>query len=250
MSVNTNQTSRRRAERISLSIPVKVEYQESKEVSWNEITRFQSISAFGADFALSQKVAVGQLLLLTATFPPEFRGFDYSVWTLVRRCEPIKASGSSKEHFLIGVGFIGKYPPISHRANPGKRYLLSGFNKDGFCEIAEMRADDELSHPKFSFKIQRREERHSIPFEAIVEILDEKENPIFQESTVTENISHRGSAIKTVLDSEIGSYVRISLVGYDISILAAVRNRRIGEDGVSRLHLENIDGRFPLEGIG
>ena len=143
MQTETVNKSRRRVERISLTIPVRVDCQESKIVSWSEITRFHSISAIGADLSLTRKVMVGQLLLLTSSFPSKLRRFDYSetqyrVWTLVRHCKLIEASGSSKESFLVGLAFIGQYPPQSYRKSPDKRYLLSNFNQAGFCEISEI----------------------------------------------------------------------------------------------------------------
>ncbi len=249
MQTETINKSRRRVERISLTIPVRVDCQESKIVSWSEITRFDSLSSFGAGFALSQKVEVGQLLLLTASFPSELRDSDYSVWTLVRYCDVIKPLGNSKEHYSVGVAFMGKYPPVNHRANLDKRYLLSGFNQDGFCEIREMGTDPDPLDSPASFKIVRQDKRHSIPFEVFVEVLDEKQKAIDYDLTITENVSRGGSALKTNLDARIGSFVRISLIGYDISILAIVRNRHIGENGISRLHLESIDQQFPLDGV-
>ena len=97
--------------------------------------------------------------------------------------------------------------------------------------------------------VARRDERYAIPFEVYIEILDEKQSPIDHDLTFTENISRRGSAVRTILDAQIGHYLRINPIGYDLSILAIVRNRRIDEDGVPRLHLEFLDNQFPLERI-
>jgi len=241
--------SRRRVERASLSITVRVDRQESKNVLSSEITRFQTLSSFGADFILSQKVEVGQLLLLTASFPSDVKGFDYQIWTLVRHCQAVKSSGRAKEHFLVGVAFVGKYPPINHRQNPDKRYVLSNFNKDGFCEISEMSSDVTASFSEENYEVSPRDNRYPIPFEIFVEVLDEKQNPVEYEFTVTENINQKGSAVKTFLDAEIGNYLKIGLVEGNFSILAIVRHRRIGDDGIPRLHLEFLNQKFPLEGI-
>jgi hypothetical protein len=250
-AAQTNAPSRRRVERIALTIPVRVDGQVNKDALWSEITRFNSISAFGAGFELNRKVLVGQLLLLTTSFPAKLRCFDFSeaqyrVWSLVRHCEPIE---SAPEGYRVGVAFLGKNPPISHLENPAKRYLLSSFNQLGFCEITEI--DDENSNfiPEEKVFIPRRDERYSIPFEVFIEILDEKQNPLDHDLTFTENVSRHGSAIRTILDAKIGHYVRLNPVGYDLSILAVVRNRRVDEDGIPRLHLEFLDQQFPLEGI-
>jgi len=37
---------------------------------------------------------------------------------------------------------------------------------------------------------------------------------------------------------------------YRISIIAAVRARRMGDNGIPRLHLEFVDKQWPLEDIG
>ncbi len=254
MQAETDKKSRRRIERISLSIPVRVEGRENKDVSWSEMTHFHSISAFGAGFNLSHKVIVGQLLLLTTAFPTKLRCYDFSevqykVWTLVRHCESVKISENSKEIFTIGVAFLGKNPPVSHLENPSKRYLLSNFNKNGFCEISELGDNDDEPLAEKHTLVERRDERYAIPFEVFVEILDEKQNPIDHDLTFTENVSRSGSAIRTILNAQVGNYVKINPVGYDLSILAVVRNRRTDEDGISRLHLEFIDQQFPLDGI-
>ncbi len=241
--------SRRRVERAPLSITVRVDRQESKNALSSEITRFHTLSSFGADFILSQRVEVGQLLLLTATFPSNVEGFDYQIWTLVRHCQAVKSSSRTKEHFLVGVAFVGKYPPINHRQNPDKRYILSNFNQAGFCEISEMSSAVTASFSEANYEISPRDNRYPIPFEIFVEVLDEKQNPVEYEYTVTENINQKGSVVKTFLDAEIGDYVKISLIEGNFSILAIVRNRRIGDDGIPRLHLEFLDQKFPLEGI-
>jgi hypothetical protein len=243
--------SRRRIERIQLSIPVRINGEESKNEVWDEVTRFDSISAFGAGFKLNHKVGVGQLLLLTTPFPTKLRHFDYGeaqyrVWALVRHCALVE---NSTEQYSVGVAFLGKNPPLSFLENPGKRYLLSNFNKLGFCEISEIEAKEEKVLENEKAMVERRDERYSIPFEVFIEFLDDKQTPIDHDLTYTENVSLRGSAVRTILDAQIDNYVRINPLGYDLSILAIVRNRQIDEDGIPRLHLELLDSQFPLEGI-
>jgi hypothetical protein len=46
-----------------------------------------------------------------------------------------------------------------------------------------------------------------------------------------------------------GSFVRVASDRYSIKIISVVRGRRLGPDGLPRLHLEFIDHFFPLEGI-
>jgi hypothetical protein len=48
---------------------------------------------------------------------------------------------------------------------------------------------------------------------------------------------------------EIGEFVRVKSENYNVSIISIVRGRRIGQDGIPRLHVEFVDRLFPLEGI-
>ena len=66
---------------------------------------------------------------------------------------------------------------------------------------------------------------------------------------MTENISRRGAAVFTTLLVERGRLVRLTSTQYQLSIVAAVRGRRAGPDGIMRLHLEFVDRQWPLEGI-
>ena len=80
----------------------------------------------------------------------------------------------------------------------------------------------------------------------MIEALDEGGRVSERETTVTENISRRGAAVFTSLDLAHGRYVRMTSVQYQISVIAAVRARRTGENGIPRLHLEFVDKQWPL----
>jgi hypothetical protein len=82
-----------------------------------------------------------------------------------------------------------------------------------------------------------------------VEVYDEKGEVSARETTVTENISRRGAAVFTTLDVERGRLINLSSTQYQLTVLAAVRGRRVGPDGIMRLHLEFVDRPWPLEGI-
>ena len=82
-----------------------------------------------------------------------------------------------------------------------------------------------------------------------VEAYNEKGEIGQRETTVTENISRRGAAVFTTLNVERGSLIRLSSTQYQMAVVAAVRARRAGPDGIMRLHLEFIDREWPLEGI-
>jgi hypothetical protein len=85
-----------------------------------------------------------------------------------------------------------------------------------------------------------------MPVEVTVEVFDEKGQISQRETTVTENISRRGAAVFTTLNVASGRFVKLTSNQYQLSILAAVRGRRVGTDGIPRLHLEFVGQEWPL----
>ena len=96
---------------------------------------------------------------------------------------------------------------------------------------------------------KRRETRHSIPIEVDIEVIGEKSDAPVIEKTVTENISRTGATVFTSLNIDRGRFVKITSEHYKVSIFAAVRARRVGPDGIVRLHVEFAGGEWPLAGI-
>ncbi len=240
----------RRIRRISLTLPVRIEAQVDRTVSWTEVTRLNDISAFGAGFVLKRPVKRGRLLHLTLPLPRQLRCFDftepqYNVWGLVRRCVPIsdRLSGDS---YALGVAFIGKRPPGSFADNPAKLYEIKHREEEGLWHIKEAEAfPDERNLPKD----QRRQSRFPIPLTLLVEMIDGNGDVLASETTVTENLSIGGAAIFTTLNLEVGSFLRVTSDQYNTTIISVVRGKRMGADGIARLHIEFIDRFFPLEGI-
>lgn len=235
---------RRRADRIALPIPVRVESKESKEITWNEITRFQTISPCGAGFILRREVKVGQLLFLTAPIPQKLRQYDFSeqqyrIWGVARYCNLVQ---ENPDLYQIGVAFVGKYPPLSYHENPYTLYDLSGFNKQGFPEINETAVD-------FAKNIRQPDPRFLIPFEVFLEVIGQSNNIIASETAISENVSVGGAAIFSNLDVKADDIVRVRFKLFNIPIMAKVRNRRIAPDGTQRIHLEFLDRQLPLEGM-
>ncbi|MEP6904026.1 MAG: PilZ domain-containing protein [Actinomycetota bacterium] len=235
--------SRRRAERISTQLPVRVEAHETQNKIWREVTHLKSVSKMGADFYLNRLFVIGQLLFLTIPLDKILRRYDhdaeqYCVWGIVRHCHQISVGKSNVYH--IGVAFIGKEPPFSYRKTPSAIYQFREIKKNGFWEICE---DDQLVST-------RKQPRYSIPIEVYIAVLDAEENIIAHEKTVTENISAGGAAVFSSLEIKIGDKVQIIKQHGNFSAMAMVRNRRIGKDNLPRIHLEFIDARFPLDGIG
>jgi hypothetical protein len=242
----------RRIQRISLPLPVRVEVKIDSKVSWNEVTRLSDVSAFGCGFTLKRPVKRGRLILLTIPMPRQLRSFDYSepqyrIWGVVRRCIPVGRSVESPE-YSVGVAFTGKTPPAGYLEHPSMLFdVAQRDDANGFWNImpADLMADDS-DLPKDL----RKQTRYFIPETLHLAQVDESGNVLFSETSVTENISLGGAAVFTTLKADAGSFLRVSSERFGVTILSVVRSSRVGDDGITRLHLEFIDRLFPLEGIG
>lgn len=240
----------RRINRMALTLPIRVESQVNGSVSWNEITRLNDVSAFGAGFNLRRPVRRGRLLQLTIPLPRKMRCFDftepqYKVWGLVRSCVT-KNSNTTSETHAVGVAFIGKNPPHSYLEDPTKLFEISHREDGTLWHVVDAQNSPNDSHLPREL---RRHSRHPIPANIIVERVDGEGNILQSEPTVTENLSLGGASIFTSLNVEIGSFIRVKSEQYNISIVSVVRGKRIGQDGIPRLHIEFVDRFFPLEGI-
>jgi hypothetical protein len=242
--------TRRKRERLEISLPLRVHCRESLEYEWVEMTRLSDITPFGAGFSIARPTEPGRLLHLTLAMPRQLRCFDhaepqYRVWSLVRYFSPLPKKEGSGPRFDVGVAFIGKRPPASFELDPGKRYEVAATpTESGLWKLKEQ---VDVEGPREVLGDDRPETRHHIPVEVVVEILDEKGELSAAETTVTENLSLRGAAVFTTLEAGRGRFVRVTSSQYKISVLAVVRARRPGPDGVMRLHLEFLDKTWPLE---
>ena len=243
--------SRRKRERLELSLPVRVYCRESADHDWTEMSRLLDVTPFGARFPVSRPLETGRLLHLTMPMPRQLRCFDhvepqYRLWALVRN---VKISAASEEALRCeaGVAFVGKRPPASYEADPSRRYEVARTAAEsGLWELREM-PDKAAAHVASSKP--RPDTRHNLPVEVVVEAFDEKGQVALRETTVTENISRNGAAVFTTLDVARGRFVRVTSAQYGISVVAAVRARRTGANGIPRLHLEFVGQQWPLEGI-
>jgi len=234
----------RRVKRLSLALPIRVFCRESNDYEWTEQSRLVDVSSFGAGFTLTRPVDIGRLIRLTIPLPQKLRCFDhiepmYSVWSLVRHASAIsKVSGNGSTLFRIGVGFVGKEAPFSYQADPAVRYdpVPVEVGKNSVWRLG-----------RHAVPTQRRESRLIIPLEVLVETLDERGQPALQEHTVTETISSLGTCVPTNLDVGVGRIVKINAVRDPVSVFAAIRSRKVSRDGIARLGLEFIGGRWPLE---
>jgi hypothetical protein len=252
MSTKFQGKSRRLRERLELSLPVRVYGRESEDYEWIEQTRLLDVTPFGVRLTLSRPTEPGRLLHLTLPMPRQLRCFDhvedqYRVWALVRNIKTTEALNNKPPRYEIGAAFIGKRPPESFERDPTILYdVATSVTETGLWSIAER---ETAANRVVPVDEPRPETRHNIPIEVIIELLDEKGKVAAAETTVTENISRRGAAVFTTLDITRGRFVRVTSAQYQISVIAAVRARRSGANGIPRLHLEFVDKHWPLEGI-
>ena len=239
--------SRRIRERIALSLPVRVHCRETLSYAWTEMSRMVDVTPFGARLRLKRPTEIGRLLHLTTMMPRQLRCFDhvedqYRVWSLVRNVkilDPKKENGAVIE---IGVAFVGKHPPQSFQENPARRYDI-GKPASGLWTLQEGSADTLL---EIADTDKRKETRHTIPVDIFLEVFAEQGGIEESEATVTENISPGGAAIFTALKVEAGRFVKVSSSQNRGEVMAAVRSRHTGSDGITRLHLEFIGSEWPL----
>jgi hypothetical protein len=240
----------RRIQRVSIALPVRIESKVNRTYAWDEVTRLNDVSAFGAGFNLRRPVRRGRLLQMTIPLPRQLRCYDYmepqyKVWALVRRCIPVNKHNQA-EAYAIGVAFIGKNPPSSYMHDPAKLYDITKLSENNLWNIKEADENpDESDVPKEN----RRHTRFHIPVGMILDVVNEDGDVLGSEMTVSENVSLGGASIFTSLDAEIGSFVRVKSDQYNVSIISIVRGKRLGADGITRLHVEFIDRFFPLDGI-
>ncbi len=231
---------------MALSLPVRVTCRETVSHEWVEMSRLVDVTPFGARLQLKRPTETGRLLLLTMAMPRQLRCFDhvedqYRVWSLVRNLRALDPATHKGAVIEIGVAFVGKRPPASFLNDPATRYDIANL-QSGMWTVQEESAEV-LSEVDPTDK--RKESRHTIPTEVTIEVFGAAREPVQVESTVTENLSRSGAAVFTALDLDRGRFVKLSTRD-GIEIMAVVRNRIVGADGITRLHLQFIGSEWPL----
>jgi hypothetical protein len=239
-----HQREKRIRERLELKLPVRVYCRETPDFEWVEITRLTNVTPFGAGFHLKRPTEKGRLLHMTIPMPRQLRVFDhvedqYRVWALVRYVRAIEQPNSKQPVFDVGVAFIGKRPPASYETDPSKRYDIDQSAPHSMALTSDM------VNPLTSSD-QRTHSRLSIPMEVYIEVLDERNETVATEQTVTENVSSTEATVFTSLQVPVGRFVRLKCEQYQISLFAVVRSKSTGADGIPRIHLEFIDKEWPL----
>jgi hypothetical protein len=241
--------SRRLRERFHLALPVRVQCRESLDYEWIEMSRLVDVTQFGARLRLKRPTETGRLLLLTLPMPRPLRCFDhvedqYRVWSLVRNVRLLDPGAEKGALVEIGVAFVGKRPPKSFELNPAQRYEIAKTSAE--IGLWSVREESGESLSEVSATDKRKDTRHSLPFEVLIEVYAADGSFSQSENTVTENISRAGAAIFTTLDLAPGQFVRVTSRQYQTATLAVIRDRHIAPDGIARLHLEFVGSEWPL----
>ena len=247
---STPNREKRRIKRLSISLPVRIAGIDPSGAAWNEMSRTIDISAFGAGFRLKRPVERGKIVKFSLAMPQRLRSYDfmgtqYNIWGVITGCEPDKTDANN-ETYHLGAAFIGKNPPPTYIENPSQLFQIQFDGNDGTYRLTPVdRIVEDASRPE----VYRQHSRYEIPISVVLEVVNADGNVERRESTVMENISLSGAAIFSSLELEIGSEIRVISDQYNASLKAVLRGKRKGEDGIPRLHVEFIDGLFPLEGI-
>jgi hypothetical protein len=176
--------------------------------------------------------------------PRQLRAFDhvedqYRVWSVVTNLKLLDPKTERGALIEFGVAFVGKHPPRSFLSDPTRRYRIDTISS-GMWTLRE--EPDEIDDGSD----KRAESRLNIPVEVTLEVLGNNGAISESEHTVTENLSPTGASVFTAGQLGPGRFVRMSSHQFGISVLAAIRERRIGEDGITRLHLQFIGREWPL----
>ncbi|MCA1593903.1 MAG: PilZ domain-containing protein [Acidobacteria bacterium] len=240
--------------RLTPIVPVRVEWRASADRKCVEITRLLSVNPRSATFTLSERLKLGQLLHLTLPdgytseqrTPGKGRNRTWSViWALSSSPDKAEATSPATLSHAVSVVFVGEDVPVSFDKTQAASYSYVA-EEDGHFRLQKESAAPSATLPHMP---ARRESRIYVPMEVTVEALDESGVATAREQTVTENISRRGAAVWTTLALEMGDHVQVTSACGQISIKAVVRARRVGSDGIARLHIEFLNGLWPLEGL-
>lgn len=224
------------------SLPVCV--RPEGEAGAEEATRLYNITSRGATLLLARAPELGQLLHLRLPDPgrPKAQGrarLCALVWAVTPPDPTLSAGAHGGGLHRVSVVFVGEEIPASGDASPRYDYLAE---EDGRFRLQRLAADA----PRAAGRVARRHSRIRVPVEVSVELLGADGAAVAREQTVTENISRGGAAVLTSLEAAPRQLVRVASERHGVRLTATVRSRRRGPDGITRLHLEFIDGQWPM----
>jgi hypothetical protein len=260
--------------RLKLSMPVQIVGNSIDGENFREIGQSQDASAFGLRILTQTFVPQGNILLLSMPMPRRLRLFDlthdvYSVYGQVQRVQ-VLAQGD----FELGISFIGRTPPEGHQGFNSRQYSglpikplrlsqLITLKNDAFLTFSSAVNKNKANLPTLSDvtpitpamiaaaaqdlplgtgrAITRREERHSIPYDAKIEFFDSFGAIVHQEPGLVTNISASGACITTSYPCQIGNRLRLTLIQDNFVVQASIKGISGEQEGVWNLHLQFLD---------
>lgn len=231
-----------------LQAQLRVEWRDAGGEARTETTRLIDADLHGAAFALSEQVELGQMLKLT--LPPVFESLrrapdetQSETWALVWAVTPARGGRSGgaaqRPRHLTRVLFFGMDVPRDFVEGAGGPCLYVAEDDGSFRLHRKADAGDRVAD-------RRRESRIHLPYEVTAEVLDENGEVLASELSITENVSRRGAALRTTLDVRPYTRVRLTCAHFNLTVNSVVRACHVGPDKITRMHVEFIDGQWPL----
>ena len=222
-------SERRRDPRMGMNVTVQVRGHDPDGTAWEEMTASDDISYGGASFPLHHGHGVGQVLLLSAPLPRNFRRYDlaetsYKSYALVRNSRT--TDGDTR---IVGVMFLGRVPPKGFEAKPGGRYRLP--------------TDPRAAHAAPGAQLDERRRHERLQLFVDLKLKRPGASGSMEEQTVTENLSRGGARVFTTLPVAKGETLTVSDLHATVTCEAVVRNVYVGPDRVTRLNLQFPDAR-------
>ena len=223
-------SERRRDPRMGMNVTVQVRGHDADGTAWEEMTASDDISYGGASFPLRHGHGVGQVLLLSAPLPRNFRRYDlaetsYKSYALIRN-----SRGTDAGPRVVGVMFLGRTPPKGFETKPGGRYRLPTDPRSATAPASPEPHGERRRHERLQLFVNLRLKRTGV-------------SGVMEEQTVAENVSRGGACVYTSLPVSSGETLSVSDLDGSVLSDAVVRNVYVGPDHRTRLNLHFPDGR-------
>ena len=188
---------------------------------WDETSTTTDVGQGGVALTLVRPALMGQVVLLSLPLPALLRRYEpnaasYRVWSLVRY---VSTEGPP---YRVGLMFFGRQPPRGHDKTPGALFFLP-------------------SDPQPAWAVKRSSARYELILTIRLHRLDESCAGPPDELTITEDVSLGGAKVRTSLPVAKGELVQVEEVGGPFRASAVVHHVSLGEDKVTRLHLQFMD---------
>ena len=235
--------------------PVLAEWRDAKGIRRVESSRPFDVTQQGATFRLKRPPEIGQLMHLTlpaAVYgqrrgPGGDPGCLALVWAVSDALTEEEVGGAPPQH-SVSVLFVGQASSSAFVAAEGAAYAYA-IDDGGLFRLQPRGSEPQSAAARALRTDKRKESRLNMPVEVTLEAFDRNGNITAREQTITENISRKGALVKTSLLIPPDSMVRLTNAERRISLNAIVRARRVGQNGVARLHLHLPDDEWPLDGL-